>query len=195
VIRRRPALARDERGATLVEFAIVAPVMLLLLFGLFELSYRIYLQSVLTGAMQRAGRAAALETGGSTAEVVNNKVMEQIRPVATNATFTSTRKAYYDYKSIAPEPFTDTNNNGARDAGECYSDVNANGSWDQDPGRDGLGGANDSIVYTMKVTYPRIFPLTGWIGGNADQVITASTILKNQPYSAQGAPTPATLCT
>ena len=40
----------DERGATIVEFAIVAPVFLTLLLGIFDFGHAIYAQSVLQGA-------------------------------------------------------------------------------------------------------------------------------------------------
>ncbi|WP_419808304.1 TadE/TadG family type IV pilus assembly protein [Sphingomonas sp.] len=179
---------------TLVEFAFVAPVMLLMIFGVMDLGFRLYVQSILTGAMQRAGRDASLETGASRASTLDDDVVKSVHAVVSNATWASSRQSFSDYGSIKPEPFTDSNSNGVYDVGECYSDVNDNGSWDENPGRTGLGGANDAVIYTMTITYPRLFPLAGWLGWTGDQVISSRTVLKNQPYSTQNGFAPVTRC-
>jgi hypothetical protein len=51
------------------------------------------------------------------------------------------------------------------------------------------------VVYTAAVTYPHLFPLTVWLGWSARVTISATTILKNQPYTAQQLTTIATVCT
>ena len=53
-------LRTDCRGATIIEFAIVAPVMMFLLMGLGDLLYQLYLQSILDGALQKAGRDSTI---------------------------------------------------------------------------------------------------------------------------------------
>jgi Flp pilus assembly protein TadG len=188
-------LARDGRGVSLVEFALVLPVMLLLIMGLMDFGFRLYVQSILTGAVQQAGRNAALESGPSQVATLDAGVLTAVRNVVVNATGSSTRESYSAYGSIAPEPFTDSNGNGIRDPGECYTDINNNGQWDQDPGVTGTGGADDEVLYTMTIHYPRLFPLGAWLGGTSDQQLSASTILKNQPYSSQSVVTPVTRCT
>lgn len=195
MIRRAVArIAEERRGATLVEFALVVPVMIMLLMGLMDLTYRLYVQSILNGAMQQAARAATLETAATQLPNIDGFVSSSVRQVAPDLKWASTRKAYNDYSSIGPEPFIDINGNGKRDPGECYSDTNANGKWDADPGKTGNGGARDSVVYTMKITYPRLFPMAGLLGWNAQQDISSTMILKNQPYNATNAPAPVTRC-
>ena len=54
-------IRRDRRGVTVVEFALVAPVMLLMIMGLGELAYEGYVESVLTGAVQKAGRDSTIQ--------------------------------------------------------------------------------------------------------------------------------------
>lgn len=187
----------DRRGATLVEFALIAPVMLLLLMGLFDLCYRSYAQAMLTGAVQQAARRGTLE-GNSSSEVlarIDASVISQMRPIANNLTWQSSRKFYRSFASISPENFDDVNGNNRYDPGECYSDINGNKRWDADPGNDGQGGANDVTVYTMRITYPRLFPLAGLMGLDSTQEISSSTALKNQPYGAQGVDAPETICT
>lgn len=195
MMRRIRSLTRDTRGATIVEFAIVAPVMMMLLMGLCDLAYQIYAQSILSGAMQKAGRDAALQGGGTNAAALDKNVQDMVKKIAANATFTVTRVNYDSFSVIKPEPFTDSNGNGVRNAGECFTDVNDNGVWDSDPGLTGQGGANDVTLYTMTVTYPRLFPVAGLLGWSSTQTISASTLLKNQPYASQSVAAAKQVCT
>ena len=185
--RRRllPRLARDRRGVTVVEFAIVAPVMLALIMGLGDLLYQAYAQSLLDGAIQKAGRDSAIQGGATNAGTLDAAVLAAVKQIAPSATYTATRKSYYTFASIKPEDFTDTNGDGRCDNGEVFTDINGNNTWDVDPGTTGQGGANDVTVYTVKVTYPRLFPTPGLLGFPPTQTLTASTLLKNQPYATQ----------
>lgn len=57
-----PALApRKSRGQTLVEFALVLPVFLLMLFGLLDAGRYVYMNSVLSQAAREGARLAAVE--------------------------------------------------------------------------------------------------------------------------------------
>jgi hypothetical protein len=49
--------------------------------------------------------------------------------------------------------------------------------------------------YKMKATFPRLFPFSWLIGWSQSVTITASTILKNQPYATQTVNAVATICT
>lgn len=195
-MRRDPRkLAADERGVTVVEFALILPVMLLMLMGFMELAYEGYVKAVLVGALQKAGRDSTIQGSTAVASTIDASVMTMVKTAAPSATGVSTRKSYASFGYISPEPFTDTNKNGVRDAGECYTDVNGNKTWDADPGTSGQGGASDSVVYTMTVTYPRLFPLYSSMGWASTTTATDSTILKNQPYATQASSSPATVCT
>ncbi|WP_240047401.1 TadE/TadG family type IV pilus assembly protein [Sphingomonas panacisoli] len=189
------SLSRNSRGVTAIEFGIVAPVMMLLLMGLSDLAYQIYAQSILNGALQKAGRDATIQGAANNTTDIDNKVKTMVKKIAANATFVVTRKNYDSFSVIKPEPFIDNNSNGVRNPGECYTDINGNGQWDQDPGDDGQGGANDVTLYTMTVTYPRLFPVAGLFGWPSTQTISASTLLKNQPYASQTVVTPKQICT
>ncbi len=188
-------LRRDRRGSTIIEFAIVAPVMMLLMMGLGDLLYQVYAQSVLNGAVQKAARDSGIEGGSGNVSTIDGAVQTIARQIAPAATFVATRKSYDSFTEVAPEPFTDTNGNGVRNAGECYTDVNGNGSWDADPGSTGQGGASAVTLYTMTMTYPRVFPVAGLFGWSNSNTISATTLLKNQPYATQVTNTNATICT
>ena len=189
------ALRDDRRGAVLVEFAILAPVMLMMLMGMFDLLYQVYTQSILNGELQKAARDSGIEGGAASTSAIDAKVQAMVKKIAPNATFTSTRKSYDTFSEVAPEPFTDSNGNGVRDPGECFTDENGNGSWDQDPGAAGQGGASAVTVYTMTATYPRLFPIASLLGWPTTQTVSATTLLKNQPYATQTTTANVTVCT
>lgn len=202
----RRDLHRDTQGATLVEFALIAPVMIGLMMGLCDLTYQIYARSLLTGAVQKAARDSAIQGGGNLADTLDAQVLTAISGLITASskscvtnpapgTWCSSRKSYSTFTNVGPEPFTDLNNDKIRQVGECYSDINGNKQWDADPGVAGQGGANDVALYTMSVTYPRIFPVAGLFGWSSSVTISTSTLLKNQPYATQATSSPATICT
>jgi Flp pilus assembly protein TadG len=199
LLLRRPAgrIARDESGATLVEFGIVAPVMLLMLMGFFDLAQTEYARSVLQGSMQMAARNSTLQSGLTSQSSIDAYVENQVAPVVSrNPTYTVTRLSYTDFSDVGKaEPYTDTNANGQYDRGECYIDINGNGQWDSDMGASGQGGADDAVLYTMTVTYKRLFPMATMLGWPANQTISASTVLRNQPYGTQDTSTPPATCT
>jgi len=188
-------LQRERHGSTIVEFAIIAPVMMLLMMGLGDLLFQIYTQSVLTGAVQKAARDSGIEGGSANSSTIDGIVQTTTRQVVHNATFVAARRNYDSFSKVAPEPFTDTNGDGVRNTGECFTDVNANGTWDSDPGKSGQGGASAVTLYTMTMTYPRLFPVARLFGWSSSQTISATTLLKNQPYATQVTTANATVCT
>jgi len=196
-VRRRRLLRRvigDNRAVTVIEFAIVAPVMLMLIMGLGELLYTIYAQSVLNGAVQKAARDAAIQGGGDVVASLDARVMDQVWAMAPTATYRSTRHSYHNFGSVRPERFNDSNGNGRYDPGECFDDVNNNGVWDADPGIANQGGASDVTRYRIQVSYPRPFPMAQLLGWDRNATMTSETLLKNQPYGTQAAQVVRTIC-
>ena len=183
-------LIADRRGITAVEFALIAPVMALMLMGFFDLGHRSYSRSILQGAIQQAARNSTLESGLTSSSAIDQYVKDHVNPVIGGAgTFAFDRKSYSDFSSVGkPEPYTDSNNNKKYDVGECYQDINGNSQWDADLGKAGQGGADDAVLYTVTVTYRRLFPMAKLMGWPTNQVITASTVLRNQPYGDQKIP-------
>ena len=54
-------LTSDSEAATIVEFAFVAPVLILLVMGTLDIGHSIYTRSVLEGEIQKAARASTME--------------------------------------------------------------------------------------------------------------------------------------
>jgi len=162
-----------------------------LLLGAFDISHTLYSRAVLQGIVQKTARDSTLESNTDSAAqtVLDNRVRAQASALANNATITITRRYYRDYTSAATaqaEAWTDTNHNGTCDSGEPYQDSNQNSSWDRDGGNSGQGGAKDATLYTVTMSFPRMFPAAAFIGGSTTTTISAATVLRNQPYGDQG---------
>lgn len=179
-------LAGDCRGATAVEFAAIAPALLMVLLGTMDLAYNLYATTLLEGAIQKAARESTIEGAESRGLAIDNRVRDAIDDLAFSATIEFDRRAYADFSDVSrPEDFTDVNGDGRCNAGEPFEDANGNGTWDPDRARQGMGGARDAVLYTVTVSYPRAFPVMGLLG-LSDTVTTRSrTVLRNQPYDEQ----------
>lgn len=177
---------RDRRGAALVEFALVAPIFILALIGLFDLSYNIYTSSLLEGSIQKAARDSTIEGANLTEAEIDARVTEVVQGIVPSGTVEFERKAYTNFVDVArPEDYTDSNGDGRCNDGEPFEDVNGNGMWDEDRGSDGMGGARDAVLYVVTVTYHRQFPLHEFIGVPGEVSSVARTVLRNQPYRMQ----------
>jgi len=70
--RIRRIASRHRRGAAMVEFAVVVPVFLLLVFGMIEYGRMVMVQQILTNAAREGARVGVLD--GSTQTKVNTAV-------------------------------------------------------------------------------------------------------------------------
>lgn len=185
---RLPALLRrcrdDQRGATVVEFAVAAPVLIILLLGIFDMGHAAYVTAVLHGAVNQAARADGLESADTSK--ADAYVAGLVRGVAPGATVVSKRVSYYDFADIKrAESWNDKNGNGVCDNSEAYTDENKNGKWDADIGKSDNGGANDVVLYTVSVKYTPLFFLPFMENTKRDRTLSASVVKKNQPYALQ----------
>lgn len=181
---RASALDRDIEGAAAVEFALVAPVLLAMLMGIFDIGQMAYGKSVLNGAVQEAARSASLETGDtSTADA---RVKSAVLPVLPGATFTTERSSYFDFSDIGrAEKWNDSNGDGTCNDDETFTDENHSGDWDEDVGVNGKGGSGDVVIYTVTVEYDPVFGIPGTTNSHGKRRMTASAVAKNQPFANQ----------
>ena len=185
-------LKLDRDGVTVVEFALIAPALLVLLFGLFDLAYNMYTVQMLQGAIQGAARNSTLEGAGGSQAVIDANVTRAVRAVAPGAMVSFARKSYANFSGVnRPEDYNDVNANNSCDNGEPFEDANGNGSWDLDPGTAGFGGARDAVLYSVTVNYRRPFPIATFIPGQSEDFnLVATTVLRNQPFGMQDNATP-----
>jgi Flp pilus assembly protein TadG len=189
------AIAPDEKGIATVEFGLIGSVFCVLLLGAFDLSHTVYVRAIAEGAMQGAARASALQTGSEADKQaeVDAKVKAQILDLNKSAVVSFSRRSYKSFTDAFNKKremdinsgIPAKNNDGVCETGETFADTNNNGFYDLDGGDAGQGGAQDIVVYTTTITYPRMFPVSGLIGWNPNVTVKATTVLQNQPYDAQ----------
>jgi Flp pilus assembly pilin Flp len=185
-------LGRDQRGVNIVEFALILTPLLTVLLVIIDFGYRMYLEVVVEGTLNKAARRATI--GGVATADIDTFVRSQLVSFSKNAQITIEKQSYYQFSGVGkPEKnLTDTAPIGSYNKGDCWEDSKANGIYDANQGSDGLGGSDDIVYYGVKVDFPRLVPLGKFLGFAPTETVEAKTVLRNQPYGAQGKP--ATVC-
>ena len=81
-IRPRGGPARKRRGASVIEFAVVAPIFFLLVFGMIEFGRMVMVHQLLIGASREGARQAVVD--GATAETVEQAVRDYLTATSIN---------------------------------------------------------------------------------------------------------------
>lgn len=185
----RPKLG--ERGAAALEFALIAPVFLGMLYGFFDFTKWSYVRAATSGALEQVARSAGVGGPAVDPRVFEVQVENLVKKVSGTATFAWDKKSYYQFSGIGqPEKLTDDkNSNGSYDAGDCFEDSVPNGTYDTSQGASGVGGADDIVYYKVTVSYPPLIDLGSLFSSiPSTRTIVASTMVKRQPYAAQAVP-------
>lgn len=181
------AFVRAREGATAIEFAVVAPVLMLLMFGIIEFSLIMLVSNIMESATSISSRLAKTgyaESGMSREETILASVEEHAGTLLDPAKLTVTSKYYAQFDQIGDaEPWNDANHNGVAEAGE-YDDINGNNQYDSDMGLAGYGNAEDIVVYTVSYPWAVMTPILREIIGDAQGnfTVTAHAVVKNEPY-------------
>lgn len=184
-------LRRDRAGATIVEFALVVPVMMTLVCSAVEIGYLLFARVMLEGAVVDAARIATASIESSQSQrdaTMRASIAKAMRtfPIEKGKSITIETKVYRNFSTAYPEPYQDINKNGKYDLGEPYTDRNKNGVWDAGTPIAGssMGGPGD--VVSITATYPKAV-MFGFIGtklalGSAMN-ISATTVVRNEAVS------------
>ncbi len=185
--RRRSGAARafgsDRAGNTMVEFALIGPVFLVMVLGIFEVCLILFTSGSLQSAVASASRygitGQAGEAGRLTAitQILRDRTFGFIDIEEADIS----TLVYPSFTEIGrPEPFTDEDGNTVYDPGEPYEDINGSGGWDADMGSAGLGGPGDIVLYNVdyrsRLMNAFVAPLIG------DIRYTATIAVRNEPY-------------
>lgn len=194
-------LRKDQHGAVAVEYALILPVFLTLTIGGFELGRVYMVNSTLEGAIANSSRIAMtgnLPAGHTTKEsYIESIIRDNLANVGVKDGIIVSMKIYDSFANVGePEPFTDTNSNQEYDPGECFTDVNGTGVWDDDMGVSGLGGQENIMVMNISVTLPY---MTGWfqsvLGGKGTITLSSATAVRNEPFGGiSWEPSSAVIC-
>lgn len=185
-LRRFP---NDVRGVTLVEFALVSPVLLLVLMATLELGHTTYVAALVRGAMTKAARQATV--GNQTEASIAANIKREVGQIVGERYVDVQTKSFYNFSNVGrPEKILqDIDPKGVYNIGDCYEDANNNGRYDSGVGSTGLGRADDIVNYTVTVEYPNLTPLRSFANWDANRKVTATIAVRNQPFSSRATAT------
>jgi len=188
---------RDDTGTTALELALITPVIMLIIFGMIELSIGMFVNTVVEGGLRDASRVGLTgqETGAISREQTMVNIVNEASLGLVDAQVGDVDTLIYpSFEDVGmPEPYTDINGDGifTEDSftfegvlypdGEPFSDINGNAAWDEDMGETGLGEPGDIVMYTLSYNWNL---LSGSLIPVLDGVIplTASMIVLNEPF-------------
>lgn len=176
-------LVDDEKGIAAVEFAMIALPMLMLIMGSLEMGVQMFQKARAEGVLRDAARmsvAGDVSRIGIDGSEIDDYVKTEL--ALTPSTDVDIKRYFYDDFSKVRQPEKRLSN--ATEAPYCFIDTNGNQQWDEDPVREGAGGADDIIDYRVTVTYDALFPLiTNVLTGDERLSVGARTTLRNEPFS------------
>ncbi len=198
MIRRLASLRGDTRGASIVEFALVLPVLLLLLCGAIDLGYMYMAQTTLNGALMQAAQVASSSMEKPEADrlaALKSGIVAQMAAYSGQQP-TVTATVYHSFGESLPEDYTDANHNGKYDGptpsfpGEAYTDRNGNGHWDADApvktGASTMGDVGDVVSYSATLKVRHLFGIIDWAAldmggwGDGDATLKSYAVMRNE---------------
>lgn len=155
---RVSGLLRHNRGATAIEFAILAPVLFLLIFGIIEFSLMMFVSSVIEGATVTISRQSKTGVGRSTASTPAARAAEdsnRLRDMVIDRGRGIIRNENLD---IATRPRTSQSGT--------------------------VGEASEMVIYTVSYDWEIMTPLMSTILGNDEGIfpISSTTAVVNEPF-------------
>ena len=179
-------LRYNSKGVTTIEFAFIAPVVILMIMGIIEFSFIMFTTAVIESATSntsRLGKTGYTAAGSTREEQIIANIKAKTAGFLDPNQIQVTTKVYDAFDDVGdPEPYVDTNNNSQYDSGESFSDINGNLQWDSDMGATGYGDANDVVIYTVSYPWHINTPLISNIIGPTYNIISRSAV-KNEPYN------------
>lgn len=162
---------RDEQGQSLVEFALVLPIFLMLLVGIFDLGHVVWTNDMLSNAAREGARFAIVHGGSDSnaCPVGPHPGVPMVGPSCPHPTSPS-RQAIYDVATH----WTDIGG-GAVTVTACYWRTNACSGDTDEAGASNARGMRVTVTVTARV--PLIAP--GLFGFRDISLSSSSTMLVN----------------
>lgn len=182
------SMFRSEDGASALEFAMIAPIVLLFTVGVIEISLMMLTQNIMESATfvaSRLGKTGYIEANMSREDTIKKALEDSADGLLDPGRVHIDKLSYDEFGDIGmPEPFVDANGNGDRDNGENYTDINGNSKYDKDMGAASAGGAGEIVVYVVTYAWKVTTPIMNAILGDehGEYKLTARTVVKNEPF-------------
>lgn len=200
MIRALPdALVRSCRGAAAIEFAMLVPVLVLLVCGTIDLGYVYMAQVNLSNSLAAAARGSSATQERTEAEreaemrARVTEAMQFFRAVPEEG-LEITTKVYANFSGTRPEDYTDVNSNGRYDGpqgvsvGEPFTDRNRNGQWDPELPIEGstVGSRGEVVNYTATYKVQHLFShLVSPLWNDPGVTLTATSVVRNEPVRTE----------
>ncbi|MGE8356075.1 MAG: TadE/TadG family type IV pilus assembly protein [Microvirgula sp.] len=161
---------RDDSGASALEFALVMPLVLILIVGTIDVAIAMLADGFLeqsVRAASRLGLTTTVPSGGKSREdaireIIQNGVGNWVGK--DNVLHIETR-TYTSFANVGqPEPCGDDS---YKKTGTCtgpFTDINHNETWDADMGGSGAGGRGDIVSYRVWFDRPSFTGILGLLG-------------------------------
>ncbi len=176
---------KQKDGATALEFALIAPIFLFAIMGIFEIALVMFYSTILEGATNFGARVGKINPDAASGQTRNEYIFSQITHQLSGAIpvdqLQFSIKTYNNFGSVGqPEPCL---------AGSCttsttdpsqYTDVNGNGHWDADQGTASESAPGAIVQYEIAYNYHFFTPLVGQFFPNP-LVIKGITVVRNEP--------------
>ena len=173
-------------GVALLEFAILAPILLALVVGTMEFAMVLFVSVLLEGGVRDAARfgMTAQTVAGSTreehiADIVRDRTYGLLAIGADDVEV----MVYPDFDQIIEdEVYTDSDGSGDYTPGEDFVDANGNGTWDAGNGTTGAGNPGEVVVYRVNAEWSTMTPFIGGMLPNDGLFsLSASIAVRNEP--------------
>lgn len=138
-----------HRGQALVEFALVVPLLLLLLFGVIDVARYVYNTNALSEAARQAARVGAVSIRGNCSGLNRTQCVQQTAKTTLTAVPISTSEVAVICQRLERDGSMPTTN----DAGTTTD--NCGGQW----------RINDMMVVTIRTNFNLVTPLIGQLIG------------------------------
>ncbi|MBA4749585.1 MAG: pilus assembly protein [Alphaproteobacteria bacterium] len=186
---------RKTHGAAMIEFAIIAPVFLTILIGIFDVGIMMIIRTSLEEGARAASRygitggsSGSLTRSGSINQVILNTIGIYSGGLVDTSKVTITVKSYSSLSNVGqPEPFIDTNGDGKYEGPgqpggpEPFTDVNSNGKWDADQGLVGSYGTGGQAVEYL-ISYQWTPYVLGFIPALGTITMTGTATVDNEAF-------------
>ncbi len=172
VSARARAFVGDRKGATAVEFALIAAPFFLLIFAILEIALIFFASAIIENAVSMAARdirTGQMQNAGQGEVEFRAAVCEQIRTVADCGRLSVDVRTFENFGSAQFDP-----------------PVGADGELDDGGFTFDPGQAQDIVVVRVFYDWPLLGP--GMINGLANmpgnrRLISAATAFRNEPYN------------
>lgn len=189
--QRFVTLRRDEEGATIIEFAIVAPVFFVLMLGVIEFGLIGFHQMALDSAVAATARQASLGISGSApdrATYVRQEIASKMTGLINSSQLTVAANVVSAGGVPGSPDICLEDANLPRVGGPCpvgapFQDVNGNGVYDGAVPPLSLGNAGDTVELVAYLPWRVTIPfMRDFFGSNGTLMLSAATVVRNEPF-------------